>query len=239
VKHKEVFFLDYSEYFFAIGFMFFMCWSPGPNTMLCAAHGNQHGWKKSLPLEFGMCVGFFVMATIVGFGIELIEQYEIIIDAVRYFGSAYMLYLAWHIATARVEENTSEQSLVGNDNSDREIVVEGTSVDSIEFKGEKALGPVNGFFLQFVNPKGLVYFTLLMGVYGPRIGSTLSIKILLVFSTTLVGLGSVLFWSGAGVFLSRIFSQPESARKVNIVLGLILAFVALDIAFHENITALL
>jgi threonine/homoserine/homoserine lactone efflux protein len=186
--------------------------------MLCAAHGNQHGWKKTLPLEIGMCVGFFVMATIVGFGIELIEQYEIIIDAVRYLGSAYMLYLAWHIAMARVE---------------------GTSVDSIELKDEKALGPVNGFFLQFINPKGLVYFTLLMGVYGPRIGSAFSIKILLVFSTTLVGLGSVLFWSGAGVFLSRIFSQPESARKVNIVLGLILAFVALDIAFHENITALL
>jgi threonine/homoserine/homoserine lactone efflux protein len=230
--------LDYSEYFFAIGFMFFMCWSPGPNTMLCAAHGNQHGWKKSLPLEFGMCVGFFVMASLVGFGIELIEQYETIIDAVRYLGSVYMLYLAWHIAMARVEENTSEQSLVGDNDSDREIV-ESTSAGLIEFNDEKALGPVNGFLLQFINPKGLVYFTLLMGVYGPRIGSTLSIKILLVFSTTLVGLGSVLFWSGAGVFLSRIFSQPESARKVNIVLGLILAFVALDIAFHENITALL
>jgi len=178
------------------------------------------------------------MASLVGFGIELIEQYETIIDAVRYLGSVYMLYLAWHIAMARVEENTSEQSLVGDNDSDREIV-ESTSAGLIEFIDEKALGPVNGFLLQFINPKGLVYFTLLMGVYGPRIGSTLSIKILLVFSTTLVGLGSVLFWSGAGVFLSRIFSQPESARKVNIVLGLILAFVALDIAFHENITALL
>jgi len=40
--------MDLSELALAAGFMFLMCWTPGPNTMLCAAHGNRHGWRATL-----------------------------------------------------------------------------------------------------------------------------------------------------------------------------------------------
>ena len=35
-----------------------MCFSPGPNNILCAAHGSQHGFKGTLPLISGMAVGW-------------------------------------------------------------------------------------------------------------------------------------------------------------------------------------
>jgi threonine/homoserine/homoserine lactone efflux protein len=92
--------------------------------------------------------------------------------------------------------------------------------------------------LQFVNPKGLAFFVLLMGVYAPRLGDAFAVKLLLAATTTAIGVGSVLFWSATGVLLKRVFSDPASAHRVNLGLGAILALVALDIAFHEQLRAL-
>ena len=261
--------MDYTEYFFAIGFMFFMCWSPGPNTLLCAAHGNQHGWKGTFPLEIGMCIGFFTMAIMVGFGIEIVSQYQFLIESVRYVGAAYMLYLAYHIANTKTnsldsqkdenhseehppakhtpaengsEEHPSAKHALAENGSEEHPSAKHPSAQSLEGGlelSDQPLGPINGFLLQFVNPKGVIYFTILMGIYAPRIGSAFSVKIILALTTTLVGLGSVLFSSGAGVLLSKVFSTPESAKKVNFFLALVLAFVAIDIAFHDLLVSLL
>ncbi|OIR11295.1 MAG: hypothetical protein BEU05_00955 [Marine Group III euryarchaeote CG-Bathy2] len=208
--------MDLSELALATGFMFLMCWTPGPNTMLCAAHGNRHGWQATLPLEAGMAAGFFLLAIIVGAGIELVEQYRAALDVVKYVGAAYMLYLASRIASA----------LPAGDEVAPPVA-------------EAPLGPTTGFMLQFVNPKGLAFFVLLMGVYAPRLGAGFGIKLLLAGASAAIGIGSVLFWSGAGVLLKRIFSDPASARRVNLALGAMLALVALDIAFHEQLRALL
>ncbi len=207
--------MDLSEFILTIGFMFLMCWTPGPNTMLCAAHGNRHGWRATLPLEAGMGVGFFTLAVIVGASIELVEQYRTALDVVKYVGAAYMLYLAYQIARASPAGDEAAPPVA-----------------------EEPLGPTTGFMLQFVNPKGLAFFVLLMGVYAPRLGDAFAVKLLLAATTTAIGVGSVLFWSATGVLLKRVFSDPASAHRVNLGLGAILALVALDIAFHEQLRAL-
>lgn len=208
--------MDFSELALATGFMFLMCWTPGPNTMLCAAHANRHGWQATLPLEAGMAAGFFLLAVMVGAGIELVEQYRAAIEAVRYVGAGWMLYLAWQIAGAPQVASGAAPPVA-----------------------EAPLGPATGFMLQFVNPKGIVYFVLLMGVYAPRLGEAFAIKVFLAGASAAIGVGSVLFWSGAGALLKRLFSDPASAWRVNLTLGATLALVALDIAFHEQLGALL
>jgi threonine/homoserine/homoserine lactone efflux protein len=207
--------MDLSEFILTIGFMFLMCWTPGPNTMLCAAHGNRHGWQGTLPLEAGMGVGFFTLGVIVGVGIEIVEEYRTALEVVKYVGTAYMLYLAYHIASA----------LPAGDEAAPPVA-------------EVPLGPSTGFMLQFVNPKGIAFFVLLMGVYAPRLGDAFAVKLLLAATTTAIGVGSVLFWSATGVLLKRVFSDPASARRVNLALGALLGLVALDIAFHEQLRAL-
>ena len=163
--------------------------------MLCAAHGNRHGWYGTMPLEAGMAAGFFSIAILVGGGVEFVRDNDVLLDAVKYIGAAYMLYLAVHIARAPPI---------------------GQSVDH-EAVAEKPLGPLAGFLLQFVNPK---------------------IVVILAATTTVIGVGSVLFWSGAGAVLRRVFAEPKSSARVNLGLGLILAFVAIDIAFHEQLYSL-
>jgi threonine/homoserine/homoserine lactone efflux protein len=127
-----------------------------------------------------------------------------------------MLYLAVHIARAPPIGQSADHEGVA----------------------EKPLGPLTGFLLQFVNPKSWVYFLLLMTEYASRLGEGFPIVVILAATTTVIGIGSVLFWSGAGAVLRRVFADPKSSARVNLGLGLILAFVAIDIAFHEQLYSL-
>ena len=169
-----------------------------------------------MPLEAGMAVGFFLMAILVGIGVESIGKNTQIISIFQDCGSIYMIYLAIKIAKS--------PPIVSDDHK------------SIE---DHPLGPIAGLLLQPVNPKSWVYFTILMTVYAPRIGDEFSVIILLAVTTTIVGVGSILFWSGAGAILRSVFSEPKSAARVNLALGLILALVAIDIVFHSQLISLI
>ncbi len=164
-----------------------------------------------------MAVGFFTVAVLIGAAVEFVVNNQATLDAVKYLGAAFMLYLAYHIAKAPP---------IGESDGDERVE-------------DKPLGPVTGFLLQFVNPKSWVYFVLLMTEYANRVGEGFEIVILLAGTTTIVGIISVLFWSGAGAMLRRVFADPTSAARVNLALGSLVAIVALDIAFHEQIVGLL
>ncbi len=170
-----------------------------------------------MPLEAGMAAGFFTVAVGIGVAVDAVIDNQATLDAVKYLGAAFMLYLAYHIAKAPP-------------------MAEGEGDNRVE---EKPLGPVTGFLLQFVNPKSWVYFVLLMTEYASRVGEGFEIIVLLAATTTAVGIGSVLFWSGAGAMLRRIFSDPTSAARLNLALGSLVAIVAIDIAFHDQIVGLI
>ena len=41
-----------------------MCFTPGPNNVLCAAHGSRHGVRKTVPLIGGILISLFGGLTI-------------------------------------------------------------------------------------------------------------------------------------------------------------------------------
>ena len=45
----------------ALAFIIPMCFTPGPNNILCAAHGSQYGVKDSLPMILGMGIGWSIL----------------------------------------------------------------------------------------------------------------------------------------------------------------------------------
>ena len=52
--------------FALIGFAFVMSISPGPANFLLLASGANFGFRRSLPLVFGISLGFLAMAFAVG-----------------------------------------------------------------------------------------------------------------------------------------------------------------------------
>ncbi|MEJ6664622.1 MAG: LysE family translocator [Euryarchaeota archaeon] len=178
-----------------------MCFTPGPNNMLCAAHGAQHGFRATLPLTFGMVTGWSILGVLVGLAIAAIESNQAIFNALTLVGAGYIAYLGYTIGRA-------EPKLLDEvDETDR-------------------LGFRTGMLLQFVNGKAWIHFLVLMATWGTLFGTGLLSKVALVALNAFVGYPAVLVWAGFGVGLRRVFTSPQNAKRLNIALGLSLIGVA-------------
>ena len=179
-----------------------MCFTPGPNNMLCAAHGAQHGFRATLSLTFGMVTGWSILGVLVGLAIAAIESNQTIFNALTFVGAGYIAYLGYTIGCA-------EPKLLNEvDETDR-------------------LGFRTGMLLQFVNGKAWIHFLVLMATWGTLFGTGLLSKVALVALNAFVGYPAVLVWAGFGVGLRRVFTSPQNAKRLNIALGLSLIGVAI------------
>ena len=106
--------------------------SPGPNNILLLSSTSRFGFRKCLPLIFGIWGGLVAIMLLCGFCCawlgELVPQ---IVPIAKYVGAAYILYLAYR---------TFMRS-PGSSDTD---------------KASKPLTCVNGFLLQFLNVKILM-----------------------------------------------------------------------------------
>lgn len=83
--------------------------TPGPNNTMLLASGVNYGFVRSLPHVLGISIGFGVMVVGVGAGLgRLFEDYPSLYAALRIVGGAYLLYLAWQIATAAPMQDASQ-----------------------------------------------------------------------------------------------------------------------------------
>jgi threonine/homoserine/homoserine lactone efflux protein len=74
--------------------------TPGPNNILVASSGVNFGFRPTIPHILGITVGYPVMLLVVGLGLGRIFMAVPSIHAVlKYICIAYLLYLAWRIAT--------------------------------------------------------------------------------------------------------------------------------------------
>ena len=191
-----------------LAFIVPMCFTPGPNNVLCAAHGSRHGVRKTVPLIGGMAVGWSVLGVGIAAGATFLEENESIFQIISYLGAAYIAYLGYKVGTTSTIEDQKED--------------------------EDVLGPWTGFILQIVNGKAWIQFVVLMTTFGTIFGAGFEGKIALVLLNLSFGFPAVLSWAAFGTLLKQIFSGEESGIWLNRMLGLLLFLVAVWIALpHE------
>ena len=188
----------------SLAFIIPMCFSPGPNNVLCAAHGSQHGFRETLILISGMAFGWSTLGLFVAVATDLIEENQAVFDLLTYVGATYIAYLSYKIATSNTIEKDEEKS--------------------------ERLGFLTGATIQVVNGKAWIHFLVLMTSFGTLFGTGFTGKVLLVLLNLACGLPAVMTWAAFGTVLRRAFSTPESARVLNRVMGLSLFAVAIWIA---------
>ncbi len=188
----------------SLAFIIPMCFSPGPNNVLCAAHGSQHGFRETLILISGMAFGWSTLGLFVAVATNLIEENQAVFDLLTYVGATYIAYLSYKIATSNTIEKDEEES--------------------------ERLGFLTGATIQVVNGKAWIHFLVLMTSFGTLFGTGFTGKVLLVLLNLACGLPAVMTWAAFGTVLRRAFSTPESARVLNRVMGLSLFAVAIWIA---------
>lgn len=74
--------------------------SPGPVNIVALGSGARYGFSASLRHVTGATVGFSLLLLLTGIGLhELIIQWPLLTDAIRWTGAAFLLYMAWKLAS--------------------------------------------------------------------------------------------------------------------------------------------
>tara|TARA_B100000575_G_C22988974_1_gene570349 strand:- start:243 stop:842 length:600 start_codon:yes stop_codon:yes gene_type:complete len=196
--------MDFELFIAAMVFIVPMCFTPGPNNVLCAAHGSQHGFSGTLTLISGMAVGWSALGLFVAAATDLIEENKTVFDLLTYIGALYIAYLSYKIATSKGLEQ-------GEQESDR-------------------LGFMTGATIQIVNGKAWIHFLVLMTSFGTLFGAGFTGKVLLVILNLACGLPAVMSWAAFGTVLRKAFTTPRSAKALNLTMGLSLFAVAVWVA---------
>lgn len=164
-----------------------MAFTPGPNNILLAVSGVNFGFARSVPQMIGITVGFTAMLAACGLGLgavfAAVPALHLVLKAA---GAAYMLWLAWKVATAhRADDET------------------GTLARPITFWQAAAF--------QWVNPKALVAALSAVALYVRPDFMQSDLPILLGVLAVCTA-GSVVTWAGFGVALRKLLRSQRHAR---------------------------
>ena len=183
-------------------FSFVSSITPGPNNMMMLASGVNFGFRRSVPHWLGICGGFTFMLCAVGLGLHtLLADHPALYDVLRYAGSAYLVWMAWRLATATAVPTSQE--------------------DDAPKSEARPLGVWGAAAFQWVNPKAWVMAVTAMSAYLPAQAQAIDVVTLaLLFGV--INLPCVACWAGGGAALRRFLQDPLRLRIFNISMALAL-----------------
>ncbi|HEY7023181.1 MAG TPA: LysE family translocator [Ktedonobacterales bacterium] len=178
-------------------FAFVAAITPGPSNLILTSTGASVGVLRGLPSLFGVAAGMGLMMFLVTFGLgSLVHDSPILYQALKWGGVAFLLWLAWKIATARPSAAAAaEKRPVG-------------------FWGAAAF--------QWVNPKSWLVSaagTYLHAATGNVFVQAISFGALFI----LAALPSCFVWLAFGAGVQRLLHGERAARSFNISMGALLA----------------
>nr|WP_255771939.1 LysE family translocator [Microbulbifer guangxiensis] len=185
-------------------FVFATSITPGPNNMMIMASGLNHGVVRSLPHFMGICLGFPAMIMAIGLGLGTVfEQFPLLHHLIRWAGIAYLLYLAWVIASTR-------------------------SVDGKDSYSPFTFWQAAAF--QWVNPKGWVMAVGALAAFSTPGGSTWLDAGQIALTFIFVGGPCITIWMLFGVGMQRILQEPLQLRRFNIAMAILLVVSVIPMA---------
>ena len=179
-----------------------MALTPGPNNLILAASGLNHGFGRTVPSLLGISTGIALQSAII---ILFMSQLAPLLGALKPLltlaGCAYLLYLAWQMKQAGALGEQAEQ--------------------------QQPMSFMGGIWFQWLNPKTWM-MSLNMGmVFLPQnmpAGQAAVLFFLLVFITMMP---CISVWAGAGVALQKLLNTPRRLARFNGAMALTLACTAL------------
>ncbi|WP_299491220.1 LysE family translocator [uncultured Shewanella sp.] len=174
--------------------------SPGPAPLALAATGATHGIKKGTPFLCGILLGLSVaiVGTTMGLA-SLFAHWPELQITVQLLGAAYLVYIAFKIATAPVSPN-----------------VNASSVNAPLLK--------DGFILNLLNPKAYAAFLAIFSQFilplTSEIHSYIATGIICLAVAAIVDT----LWLCFGGLLRPLFQHPRQARILRILFAILMIF---------------
>jgi cysteine/O-acetylserine efflux protein len=186
-----------------ISFLVVTLLSPGPNNLSCISLGIRRGYRVALTYIWGIVLGIFSQSLISGLVSKtLTEAFPSFESILRVVGALYVLWLAY--LTLRSPYVNGDQDC-----------------DSLGFK--------EGFLLQFLNIKAILFVLTIYNVYVAVVLGNFWLILL-----TAVGLGARSFLANSayalfGASIRRWMGIPWVSKALNIFIAALLAWNALDL----------
>jgi threonine/homoserine/homoserine lactone efflux protein len=178
-----------------IGISFSMGFTPGPNNAVASYSGFNFGIKKTIPLIFGVGLGYTLLVILVNYVlISTFQKFPIIQEIIRTLGTIFLFYLAYKIAFSPV---------------------------STESKKENPVKFIDTFLFQFVNPKGVMAaMTLISKFVLQEDYFRTSITVILVCAMT--AFLSITAWTFLGKFLRKFATNNSFIKRFNYAMSLLI-----------------
>jgi cysteine/O-acetylserine efflux protein len=176
--------------------------TPGPNNIMAMSNASRHGLKRSLRFIAGVCAGFFLIVGLsIAFTIALYNAIPTIKPVMTVIGAAYILWLAYKTVTSSPHDAKSA--------------------------GESTF--LSGMFLQFVNPKAILYGITAASTFIVPYYHAVPVLIGFAAALALVSLVSTGCWALFGSVFQRFMA--ENHKTVGYVMGALLVYCAVSL-FH-------
>jgi threonine/homoserine/homoserine lactone efflux protein len=174
-----------------------MSGTPGPNNVMVLASGANFGFKRSQPHIWGINIGFSLMMFILALGLGAVFLAEPRLQlALKVVGVAYMLWLAFKIATA---SGINDGHITG-----------------------KPLTFMQAAAFQWVNPKAWMMILGAISVYGPPGYSPVEKALYLSVVMLLAGSAPTQIWTAFGVGIRRFLQNPRALKAFNFTMAALL-----------------
>lgn len=169
--------------------------TPGPNNVMVMVSGANFGLRRTMPHMFGIAIGFGVMIFLTGLGLSgVFRAFPVTLTILRWVSVAYLVYLAWKLATAAAPEGQAGRG--------------------------RPLGFLGAALFQWVNPKAWTLAIATISAYlpDPRPGPALTAAV--VFA--LVCVPSTLVWAKLGEAMRHLLADRKRLRAFNVVMACLL-----------------
>ena len=178
-----------------IGISFSLGFTPGPNNAVASFSGFNFGIKKTLPLIFGVGLGYTILVILINYVlISTFKKYPAIQEVIRLLGTLFLIYLAYKISFSKSKSQSKKEN-------------------PVKF--------YETFFFQFINPKGVMAaITLISKFVSQENYISSSITVIVVCSVT--AFLSITSWALLGKFLRKFATNNEFIKRFNYAMSILL-----------------
>ncbi|MBQ7168828.1 MAG: LysE family transporter [Synergistaceae bacterium] len=167
--------------------------TPGPNNLMSLYSVSSYGWRKGGRVILGIALGFtVVMVMVILFCHELAKYIPGLVGWLKYFGAAYILWLAWHIAVSVPSDS-----------------------------GNASAGFRNGLLLALSNVKVILYLITIFTAYVIPSGAELADMFIHRGLIIAVSAVSWCTWGAAGGMMQRFLSEHYRAFSIAMGIALL------------------
>ena len=170
--------------------------SPGPNNIMTSYTAFNFGIKKTVPTMLGVIIGWTLLVILLQASSAIVfQKIEIAQEIIRFFGSIYLIYMAFKISFSSIKS-------------------EKISPKPVTF--------LNTFFFQFINPKSIIIVLAAISMFIDPKENLIQDSIILTIIFFFMAVGSQAAWCLMGKYLRKFATSDKFIKNFNYTMSFLL-----------------